>query len=126
MSSFTQPLIVKHLDGKRWELMQQFTYYVGEENSNEIIVVPAGFITDFASIPQLFWSLIGPPTGKYGKAAVVHDFCYYKNLYSRKRCDKIFYEAMKVLKVPFIKRWLMYHAVRKFAWMAWKKHRGND
>lgn len=123
MSSFTTPLIVRHLDGQRWRLMESFKYAVGDEYSEEIIRVPRGFITDFASIPRLFWTIIGHPTGKYGKAAVIHDYCYFRKLYSRKRSDEIFYEAMKVLKVPFVKRWLMYHAVRMFGWLPWGNYR---
>ena len=123
MSSFTDPLIVKHINGKSWKLCKSFKYCAGDESSEEVICVPKGFITDFASIPRLFWTIIGHPTGKYGKAAVIHDYCYFRQLYSRKRSDEIFYEAMQVLKVPFIKRWLMYHAVRTFGWIPWGKYR---
>lgn len=45
------------------------------DKSEPIIRVPAGFVTDFASIPRAFWVVL-PPTGKYGKAAVVHDYLY--------------------------------------------------
>ena len=122
MSSFTEPLVVKHLDGSRWELMEKFIYFIGAEDSDEFVRVPKGFITDFASIPRLFWTLIGPPTGRYGKSAVIHDFLYDTQPVTRKKADLIFYEAMQVLKVPFYKRWLMYHAVRTFAWMPWNRH----
>jgi hypothetical protein len=27
------------------------------------VIVPAGFVTDFASVPRIFWRVIGPPTG---------------------------------------------------------------
>lgn len=126
MSSFTDPLIVRHLDGRRWQVMKEFSYHVGSEDSDEVITVPVGFITDFASIPRLFWSLIGAPTGKYGKAAVIHDYLYYtcglNTQYTRAKCDYIFYEAMQVLGIPFWKRWLMYHSVKMFAWIPWKKY----
>lgn len=37
--------------------------------------VPAGFISDGASIPRVFWWLIGHPLmGDYRRAALVHDF----------------------------------------------------
>lgn len=126
MSSFTEPLLVEFLDGKRWKLLKEFSYHVGEETSDEVITVPVGFITDFASIPRLFWTLIGPPAGEYGKAAVIHDFLYHIQTTTRKYADEVFYEAMQVLGVPFWKRWLMYHSVRTFAWIPWNAHKKKN
>ena len=123
MSSFTQPLIVVHLDGKRWKLQQGFSYCVGKENSDEIIKIEKGFITDFASIPRLFWTIIGHPTGVYGKAAVVHDYLYATQIMTRRRSDAIFLEAMKVLKVSWWRRRTMWFAVRAWAWTAWNRHK---
>lgn len=126
MSSFTTPLVVKHLDGVRWKVVHSFVYHVGTEDSEEKIIVPGEFITDFASIPRIFWTLIGHPTGKYGKAAVIHDYCYYERIYSRKKSDLIFEEGMAVLKVPFWKRKTMYFAVRSFGWIPWNRYRKSN
>lgn len=42
-----------------------------------VIIVPAGFITDFASIPRVFWSIPGfSPSGPLAVAAILHDFAY--------------------------------------------------
>ena len=90
-----------------WELTEPFEYH----RKNEIIKVPAGFLFDFASIPKPFWSIIGSPTGKYGPAALIHDFLCDTKPYSYTKIDYIFYEAMKVLKIPYLKRTLMYWAV---------------
>jgi len=114
MSSFTTPLIVEPLeDGRRWRLVEPFEFYFDDENGRQAIKVPAGFVTDFASVPRAFWWLL-PPWGRYGKAAVVHDFCYREGCYSRKKCDRIFLEGMQVLGVPWWKRSVMYWAVRLF------------
>jgi len=107
-------------DGRHWRLVQPFDYHVGSLSSTEIIRVPAGFVTDFASVPRLLWYVI-PPWGRYGKAAVVHDFCYTHRLYSRRRADRIFLEAMKALSVPLWKRIVMVVAVRIFGWWAWMR-----
>jgi len=115
MSSFTTPLEVEATNeiGK-WKLTEPFEYVVGSlENPEDIIKIPAGFITDFASTPRFLWSIF-PPFGKYGKAAVLHDYLYGTQKYSRKKCDKTFLEAMGVLKVPKWKRYMMYYAVRLF------------
>ena len=79
MSAFTTPLKVEHIDGRYWRVLEAFEYRVGSEDSDEIISVPAGFVTDFASIPRFAWWLIGSPTGEYGKAAVKHDYLYSEN-----------------------------------------------
>jgi hypothetical protein len=127
MSSFTTQLVAFPLDdGRNWQVDEPFLYRVGSETSNEFIIVPAGFITDFASIPQIFWNIL-PPWGVYGKAAVIHDKLYRENgkepdrTYTRKQCDRIFLEAMTVLNVPKLTRWLIYTAVRLFGGFAWKE-----
>ena len=101
--------------------MEEFEYHVGDKESKEIILVPKGFITNFASVPRFFWSII-PPWGKYGKAAVIHDYLYYTKKYTRKRADEIFLEGMEVLGVSLWKRQVMYWAVRIFA----KSYYGGD
>ena len=124
MSQFTTPLEVKLIDNGLWQLSKSFEYHVGKYPSKEVVIVPSGFKTDFASIPRIFWNIL-PPAGKYGKAAVIHDWCYWSACYNRKQSDKIFLEGMKVLKVNRWKRRIMYYVVRWFADFAWKQHRNN-
>lgn len=127
MSSFTTPLRVEVLDTKRFgrrtaQLLEGFVYEVGELGSGEVIEVPAGFVTDFASVPWGFWNLEAP-LGDAAKAAVVHDYLYAtKGLggrYSRARADDIFREAMKVLGVAMWKRNLLWAAVRAAGGGGW-------
>jgi hypothetical protein len=123
MSQFTTPLINEHIDGRLWKLAAPFEYHLGKypvEFLSDIIRVPVGFIHDFASIPRLFWAIL-PPTGLYGKAAVIHDYLYRVQTYSRKRADLIFLEAMEVLNVPKWKRVIIYRAVRLCGWNAYRK-----
>ena len=95
MSSFTTPLIVSPMpDGRRWKLFKEFTYHIGSKCSNNYIHVPAGFVTDFASIPWVLWSWF-PYWGKYGKAAVLHDWLYLNretssNRVKCKTCNEVF------------------------------------
>jgi hypothetical protein len=77
MSRFTEELLVSPLpDGRTWVIRRDFGYDVEEEGSGNTINVPIGFKTDFASVPRLLWSII-PRWGKYGNAAVIHDFLYW-------------------------------------------------
>ncbi len=53
-------------------------------------VVPLGFKTDGASIPQEFWTLVGSPfTGLYRVAAVFHDAAYNNAGVSRQDADSM-------------------------------------
>lgn len=117
MSTFTDPLDLRDNGDETFSLLSRFRYHVGEIGSGEVIDVPPSFKTDFASIPRLFWNII-PPYGKHGKAAVIHDYLYrtggYFGRYSRKRCDEIFLEAMRVLGVGAFKAGIMFRAVRIF------------
>jgi hypothetical protein len=119
MSIFTRPLIVSpQTDGKTWTLVEPFCYDVGFEGSKNTIDVPAGFITDFASVPRPFWWII-PRWGSYGNAAVVHDYLYQTGTKSRKYADEIFLEAMKVSGTSWICRHIMFLAVRIFGGLAY-------
>lgn len=113
MSSFTEKLYLEPVGSNEWRLVSSFTYYVRDKNSNEKITVPAGFVTDFASVPRIFWNIL-PPWGQYGKAAIIHDYLYYTKEYPKKKADRIFLEAMKVLNVPLATRTIMYSAVVLF------------
>jgi len=119
VSSFTTPLHLEPLeDGRRWRLVSEFVYAVGDENSAWRITVPAGFVTDFASVPRVFWGLM-PPWDQYGKAAVLHDYLYSTGSVSRLVADAVFLEAMAVLCVPRWKRVAIYSAVRWFGGLAY-------
>ena len=118
MSSFTKPLVVKKRKDNLWELYTEFEYHVGAEGSGNVINVPVGFITDFASVPRIFW-IFYPPDGPWTAASIIHDYLY--NIQDRDRIivDKIFLEAMQVLGVPLLRRRIIYRAVRLFGWMPW-------
>lgn len=117
MSSFTDPLLVEVEQGERAgrglaRLIKPFTYEVGFLGSGVLIVVPAGFETDFASVPRWAMPFI-PIMGKAAKAAVVHDFlCENRGSLAKARIDAIFLEAMEVLGVSWLRRTLMFLAVR--------------
>ncbi len=120
MSRFTESLVVTPLpDGKTWIILSDFGYEIGEEGSGDIINVPIGTYTDFASIPRPLWAIF-PRWGKYGNAAVIHDWMYWNQSRSRKEADDIFLEGMGVLEVPNWKRYTIYYAVRWFGWLAWR------
>lgn len=122
MSKFLSSLILKDETGESMELYMPLVYR--SDKLGREIVVPAGFETDFASIPRFFHRLI-PKNGLYDKAAVIHDYLYSTGVVAKQDADLVFFEAMLVLGVPSWKRNVMYLAVHWFGWMAWNNHRRN-
>jgi hypothetical protein len=140
MSGFLTPLQVEYLDGHGWKIHESFEYVLGDVNGAERVIVPIGFVTDFASVPRLFWNVL-PPTGKYGKAAVIHDYLYqYRfivkigplpdpaavRLCERGEADRLLKEGMEVLGVGKVTRWVVYAGVRVGGWAAWQKYRKQE
>ncbi len=122
MSRFTELLLVSPLpDGRTWVIRRDFGYEVGQEGSGDVIDVPIGFTTDFTSVPRLLWAAI-PRWGKYGNAAVIHDWLYWDQGRSRKIADEIFLEGMSVLGVSHIKQQIIFLSVRTFGWIAWRRN----
>ncbi len=127
-NSFLTPLVVEVMpSGKRFRLYNDFTYLWGQTK----IPVPAGFETDFASIPRIFRIII-PKLGRWNKAAVIHDYIYQNRIigmtsynilftFNRKQADIVFRDAMRDLGVAKWKRYVMYWGVRVGGWMAWRK-----
>ena len=119
MSSFTNALIVKKKTKQEWETVEKFTYEVGKLGSGEAITVPAGFITDLASIPRIFW-IFYPSDSNYSQASVLHDWMVVNKgyvdgrYYNYKQTTAIFFEAMGVLNVSYISRKIIYYSVLFF------------
>lgn len=96
-----------------------------EKDENTSYVVPAGFDTDFASIPKLLWWLFYP-IGKWTNAAILHDWFYRGNgVKNRKEADDEFYNAGLTLGVNKISMWIMWFFVRCFAWFAYTTPEGK-
>ncbi len=92
-----------------WSLIGELQY----EGNTENFIAPVGFVTNFASVPRLFWSVLAP-WGRHMKAAVMHDYLYRTGCVPRKDADKLFYRMMKELGVSWWRRSTMYRTVRLF------------
>ena len=124
MSSFTKLLTVTKIGTRSWRVERSFTYLIDFDDTLESVEVPKGFVTDFASVPRVFWVLL-PPDGRYTQAAVLHDFLYFTQQYTRRQADRIFLEAMAVLGVWWIRRRTMWLAVRACGWYGWNKRKNE-
>lgn len=122
-ASLDTDLIVRPLRGKA-------LYCVERDWTYGRFTVPKGFHTDGASIPRIFWTLIGGPNRAcFMEASVLHDWLYVKRstplgpTVSQKEADDIFYGLLKKNKVHPFRSWLMWLAVRSAGWLYWKKKR---
>ena len=115
---FLTTLWLEDLDGERSIIAAPLRFWSAELRG--IVVVPAGFITDFSSIPRWLWSVI-PKRGRHDWAAVLHDAGYEGQLRTadgqrihliKALSDRLFLEAMIVRQVNPLQRNLMYAAVR--------------
>jgi hypothetical protein len=110
---FSGDVVVRELaaaDGSRWQLVEPLSY-VGRADR---FVVAAGFTTDFASVPQALTWLV-PRYGRYTKAAILHDHLWQlcrEGRFGWADADGILRRTMRELDVPFLRRWLMWGAVR--------------
>lgn len=105
--AFKGDVVVRQLDPTDWELREPLTY----RGNRDSFTVPAGFRTDFASVPRaVVWLL--PRYGDYTKAAILHDYLWRSDVVSRADADGLFRRAMRELGVPVPRRWLMWGAVR--------------
>jgi hypothetical protein len=102
---------VQQVDDREWRLLSELRY----EGNMQAFIVPVGTTTDFASVPRAFvWFL--PRYGRYTKAAILHDHLWRVAVpageLSLPDADGLFRRAMRELEVPFLRRWLMWAAVR--------------
>lgn len=106
---FLDPLRVEELGDGRWTLLADLRYQ--SARAAALFVVPAGFVTDFASVPRLpfvFW-LCGDAAHA---PATVHDFLYQTHLLGRGAADDVFAEAMEAEGVSAWRRAMMWAGVR--------------
>ena len=104
-------IVVRGIDANTWALVDDLVY----RGSWERFVVPAGFRTDFASVPRVVTWLF-PRFGAYTLAAILHDWLVSEGLRSgavtSRQADGIFRRVMRESGVPVLRRWMMWAGVR--------------
>jgi hypothetical protein len=92
------------------QLLAPFTFYSAKHAL--LIVVPEGFLTDFASVPRLPLAYL-TMGGRGKRAAVIHDWMYQcAPRWSRDLCDEVFAEALRASGYTAPVVWAMYQGVR--------------
>lgn len=113
--SFETTLAVKRLDERFWALTSDLVY----RGQDQTFRVPAGFVTDFASVPPFMRGIIDD-TGKWTLAAIVHDYLITYRInalddlsrVSSRDTDGIFRRIMREEGVSWLARWVMWTGVR--------------
>jgi hypothetical protein len=129
--AFDSDLAVKEHGRSTWSVLAPLIW---TGTKGDTFTVPAGFVTDFATVPRfLVWKML--PYGPYTRAAVLHDWLLVELAAWMERhlgnvvvapidgsdddpqansrdCDGIFRRVMEDLGVPWMTRWQMWAAVR--------------
>jgi hypothetical protein len=104
---FLTTLDVRDIDDHQWQLLAPFVVEV----DGAVVRVPAGFVTDFASVPRLPVSFA--LFGNIGhRAAVVHDWLYSTGERPREEADAILKALLRAEGVGAFRANAMYAGVR--------------
>ena len=113
MSHFVTTLKTDQTDRRTYKLLDDL---VLADDDQRTIIVPAGFVTDFASIKVLhnaFLFVLFALVAGYGNyAATVHDWLYEHGSLTRKEADAVLYRALRAEGVARWRAWLMWAGVR--------------
>lgn len=111
---FTNTLRVELIDHQNqgtWKLLEPLNFWHPDYG---FLDVPAGFETDFASVPRVpfaYWL-----TGNTAHApATLHDYLCRSGKVKRKQADKLFLEAMDAVGIPRGRALPMFIAVRAYS-----------
>ena len=119
MSSFLTSLDVRYLDDNKWVLLAPLVVVA----ANRLIRVPAGFVTDFASVPRIPFAFM--LFGNVGhRSATVHDYLYSTGQVSRADADAILKELLQAEGAGTIRANLMYAGVRVAGGSHYKERHG--
>jgi hypothetical protein len=118
MKQFNGDVVLEEMKNGFWKLQDDFMY----EDDSVQVTVKSSFITDGASIPKMFWSILGDPlSNDLLKPAIIHDGLYTLMQLPRDKCDKLLKEMLLFNGTSQVKANLIYYAVRSFGGSHWKK-----
>lgn len=109
---------VTKLGKGKWQLEDELIVYIAPLMP---IVIPAGFVTDFASVPRLLWWLISPTDDTLAIPAIIHDLLYRTQWLTRRMSDEVMNMLMMHRKASPVARFFVYRALRLAGWVAWNR-----
>lgn len=97
-------IVVQPLKGRKYKIVEPIQY--------KDVIVPSGYMTNGADIPRVFWWLYEPNCSDFLPAVILHDYLCDKEEY--KKADRYFAEALELLEVRAIDRFLLINAVKLY------------
>jgi hypothetical protein len=77
------------------------------------LTIPAGFRTDLATVPRIFWGIVSP-SGRHDLAVIVHDYLLTEG-WARSKADKELLHFLRLTRVHPLKSYTMYSLVRAYS-----------
>lgn len=99
-----------------WRLIAPLVYQ--SDVAGMTFTVPAGFETDFASVPRTPVAFLLTADSAH-EASALHDWLYSEHPVARDVADAVLREASIVTGVPAWRAALMFWGVRAFGWSHW-------
>lgn len=131
-AEFKKAPVVTPFYDNYWLLLENLTFEAVRDHDGRYfkITVPAGFVTDIASIPVPL-NVIYDKSGRYSSAGILHDYLYWTQFCVRKQSDRMIKEGLKATDVKFLTRNTIKYGVYLFGWAAWdsnakKKEAGEE
>lgn len=102
-----------------FEVVHRFHVQIPMGSAGHIdLDIPAGTLTDFASVPRVAWPLVFPLDRHVSVGALVHDALYVA-AFPRASADGMLRLVMEYYGAPWWKQWRVYYAVRLFGWLCY-------
>ena len=111
----------RHPEGKKLEyrkLTADFWFTI----DGDAFTIKRGFWWDGASIPRIFWTVIGDPwEADIAPAALIHDILYATHYFDRAKTDEVMFEVNEINGMNPVKNIAVYRALRIGGWKAWNE-----
>ncbi len=139
-AAFLTPLRVEETGVDEWRLIEPLVY--SSPLLDVTVTIPAGWITDFESVPRWIPLAYAVLYGIAHAPAVIHDWAYtyagfrrgaFVRSVTRAEADGLIYEAMRTPRrphpeneVPRWKAWIIWIGLRVGGWITWRDRRKEN
>jgi hypothetical protein len=92
--------------------------------NGKVVIVPAGFESDGASVPRFLWSSVSPQIDpRTLAAAIAHDYIYrnHPEGWTREMADDMFYDICRSDGLSWWSSQKAYWGIRLFGGSAWRE-----
>lgn len=90
----------------------------------QTITIPAGFISDGASVPRFLWCILDPPICALTLIpSIIHDFLYRDQPCYKIKTDWLYFCLLRDNGYALWKCWLVFVGLVLFGWLAWFQHK---